>query len=262
MHTKPDSAAADTAEREAQTWAGIAAAVDAITADWDDVPPSEVAVTGFDPRTDLERRTTPWTYAMRSSGLGELCRFAAGLALVEADGWRDDHPQLATRAYEDRRFLLSDRILHWAVPWLDMVGRCSTPHREIAHVARDELLDLADILRPAPLLVEGKEGLHLPGEDSFGSLGDSGLGVLGCGVLLLRATIRSLTDDPERPRTLTTDDLADPEFRETFATLFDVAFARWNGVASRHEGSAQLWLDLAERALATADKVRAGIAGS
>ena len=262
MPTKPDSVAADTAEREAEAWAAVAAAADAITADWDDVPPSEVAVTGFDPRSDLERRTNAWTHSLRSSGLGELCRFAAGLALVEADGWRDDHPQMATRAYEDRRFLLSDRILHWAVPWLDMVGRCSTPHRELAHGARDQLLDVADVLRPAPLLVEGKEGLHLPGEDSFGSLADAGLGVLGCGVLLLRATIRSLTADPARPRSLTEDDLGDPEFRETFATLFDVAAARWQALAGRHEGSSQLWLDLAVRARATAANVRAETIGT
>ncbi|NNF63388.1 MAG: hypothetical protein HKN07_03940 [Acidimicrobiia bacterium] len=254
--------AADTAEQEAGAWAGVAAAADAILSEWDDVPPSEAAVTGFDPGTDLERRTTPWTYSLRSHGLGELCRFAAGLALVEADGWRTDHPQLATRAYEDRRFLLSDRLLHWAVPWLDMVGRCSTPHRELAHGARDQLLDLADVLRPAPLLVEGKEGLHLPGEDSFGSLADSGLGVLGCGVLLLRATVRSLTADPGRTRSLTDDDLADPEFRETFAVLFDVAAGRWKALAGRHEGSAQLWLDLGERANATAARVRAGTISS
>lgn len=256
MPTKPDSPAATAAQLEAELWASLASSANAIASEWDDVPPTEFDVVGFDPTGDLERRTRAWGHILPDLGVAELCRFAAGLALAEADGWRDDHPQLATRAYEDRRFLVSDRILHWAVPWLDMAGRCVPSIRTSALEVRDELLDIADALRPAPVLVAGSEGLHLPGEDSYGPTSDMGLGTLRCGVLLLRATIRSLTGDPQRSRSLLESDLAEDSFRETFATLFDVACARWRGVATLHPGSAQLWLDLAARAERTASAVR------
>ena len=37
--------------------------------------------------------------------------------------------------------LTSDRLIHWAVPWLDAAGRCYPSHRHRAHQARDVLLE-------------------------------------------------------------------------------------------------------------------------
>ena len=56
---------------------------------------------------------------------------------------------------------MADRILPWAVPWLDAV--------DIAEAGSSHalLLELGDRHRPAPALVEG-EGLALPGEDGYG----------------------------------------------------------------------------------------------
>ncbi len=71
-------------------------------------------------------------------------------------------PGVASRACEDRRFLLSDRLIHWLVP-LTYVTKGAGPFR-------DGLLALGDRLRVAPLLT-GDEGLHPPGEDSFGPRG-------------------------------------------------------------------------------------------
>ena len=126
----PDSGSAVAAARvEAEQWIELARRWRRET--WDDVVPSEHAVVGFfDPGSDLDRRARQWSHQFTGYELADLAAFSAGLAAAEADGWETgDHP-LATRAYTARRMLLSDRLLHWAVPWLDAMGRCYPPQRE------------------------------------------------------------------------------------------------------------------------------------
>ena len=124
----------------------------------------EVTVTGFDPYLDLNRRGRWWSHRFPSDRLPDVVAFGVALAAAEGDAWTADDPVVATRAFEDRRFLLSDRLVHWLVP-LTYVTEDAGPFREA-------LLALGDRLRVAPLLT-GDEGLHPPGEDSFGPLTES-----------------------------------------------------------------------------------------
>ena len=64
------------------------------------------------------------------------------------------------------------------------------------------------------------------------------------------ATLRSMGCDPENPDVAALPDLA---------ILFEVSAARWRTVASMHEGSAAIWLDLAARADRTAGLLVAGV---
>ena len=121
----------------------------------------EVDVTGFDPLSDLARRGRWWNHRFPSDHLVDAFAFGIALAQVEVDAWTSDDPVVATRAFEDRRFLFSDRIVHWVVPLTFVVAGSKD--------IRSDLLDLGDRLRPAPLLT-GDEGVHPPGEDSFGPL--------------------------------------------------------------------------------------------
>jgi hypothetical protein len=128
--------------------------------------------------------------------------------------------------------------------------------REEAHGARDMLLEVGDLHRPAPDLGIGSEGLHLPGEDGYGPLAVQGdtagwLASLWSGGVLLRATVRSMTGS-DRERTLTAGDLADPGLRADLASLYGNLAARWRGLAGHHSGTAGVWLDLAARAERTA----------
>ena len=126
---------------------------------------TEHEVTGsYDPGVDLDRRASEWGHSLPSHDLGSLALFAAALAHTEADAWDHGTFDIATRAYEARRFLLGDRIVHWAVPWLLAAG------------SEDDakfLLDLSDEMRVAPVLT-GREGLLLEGEDGFGPLTQTG----------------------------------------------------------------------------------------
>ncbi|MDH4117688.1 MAG: hypothetical protein OEX04_19345 [Acidimicrobiia bacterium] len=137
------------ARTEAEAWAAVATLVG--------TGPTEGSVVGTQVLADLERRARRWGHRFESAGLGELCLFAAGLAVAEAEAWERDDPTVATRAFEDRRFLASDRIVWWAVPW-------ALAHQpEVAEI----LLELGERLRLAPALT-GSEGLVPPGEDAFG----------------------------------------------------------------------------------------------
>ncbi len=248
----PDTGSAATAARdEAEQWIELARRWR--RDDWDDVVPSEHAVVGFfDPGSDLDRRARQWGHQFTGYELAHLASFSAGLAAVEADGWQTGDQALATRAYADRRMLLGDRLLHWAVPWLDAMGRCYPAQREVAFASRDQLLGFGDRLRPAPLLT-GSEGLAPPGEDSFGPTRlDADLGrylrSVWSGLVVLDATVRSLTGLPESA--------IEVGSRADLATLYAVAAARWEGLADRHPGSARLWMDLVHRAERTGAALR------
>lgn len=248
--------AAETARSEAGRWVGLAGFAQAVrTADPDPVP-REVDVTGFDPGEDLTRRARRWGHRFSSFDFEALAGFAAGLAVAEGDAWDDDDPTVATRAFEERRFLFSDRIVHWAVPWADAAGRCHPQVREPAHALRDGLLELGDRMRPAPLLTGG-EGLYPPGEDAFGPLDDGSaietvLGSLHSGVVIFGATARSLFGQ-EHERWFRQDEVA--LLRNDLRTLFENAAGRWRTLAEEHPGTARLWRDLAERAVRTATRL-------
>ncbi len=228
---------------------------------WDDLPPQESSVVRLDdPTADLDRRGAEWGYMFTNYDLADVARFAAGLAQAESEAWADDEPHVATRAYEARRFLLADRLMHWAVPWLDAVGRCYPSLREEAHSSRDVLLALGDRHRPAPVL-SGPEGLHAPGEDGFGpvtvdeSLTERCLS-LWSGAVVMRSTIRSLLADAEAERSLGAALEADT--RRDLAFLYEVTGVRWRGLAREHPGTERLWLDLAARAARTAAEWTSG----
>ncbi|NNL70826.1 MAG: hypothetical protein HKO70_12780 [Acidimicrobiia bacterium] len=258
MPTKSEAAAA--AAREAAIWAELASEwVPERHPDlWDDLPPTEAAVVRFyQPDEDLARRAGYWSYQPARWDLAGLCWFGAALARTEADAWESDDPHVATRAYADRRFLLGDRLLHWAVPWLEAAGRCYGSEREIAGGAEEHLLALGDQMRPAPALSTGTEGLMAPGEDSYGAvaltrpLTDYLLSVWS-GRVVMASTVASLSAGTVATRMIPEDWLAEPDQRMVLSTMYSVAAARWRRLAADHAGSARLWLDLAERADRTA----------
>lgn len=221
---------------------------------WDDRPPTERAVIVFyDPVRDLAKRASNWGYELEGPDLRSLALFAAALARAEAEGWQTGTGDVATRAYEARRFLLADRILHWAVPWLDAAARWFPRFSDSARADRDFLLDLGDDMRVAPIM-PGSEGLVVEGEDSYGRIGrigdrDRWVSSLWSGYLMLWAEWDSISDagrqGPSPKARL--GDLAGDEL----AVLYEVAANRWTELAERHPGSAQMWADLAERARAT-----------
>jgi hypothetical protein len=253
-------AAIAAARAEATQWSEIAShwAGYGDAEHWDDVAPREADVVGFfDPAEDLAKRARSWNHELATLDLSDLARFAAGLALSEADAWRDDHPHVATRAYSDRRFLVGDRILHWAVPWLDTAGRCHPGLQQTAHHDRDLILAIADFHRPAPDLGAGREGMYPPGCDSFGPIEPQGdlaqhLNSVWSGAILMRATIASITGSARDSWGVTADDLVkNSETRDYLTMLYAVRAARWRNLAEAHPGAATLWLDLSERAAAT-----------
>lgn len=130
----------------------------------DDVLPTarEQHVTGYDPRADLDRRARWWGHRFRSDHLSDVVAFGVALAVAEVDAWSGDDPVVSTRAFADRRFLFSDRLVHWTVPLTFVTDGAAELRRE--------LLDLGDRLRPAPRLT-GDEGMYPPGEDSYGPTG-------------------------------------------------------------------------------------------
>jgi hypothetical protein len=241
---------------EARAWSELAGVVAPVERDIEDPAATERDVTGHDPSSDLVRRASRWGFVFGSYGLGDLVGFVAGLASAEAEAWAEDRPHHATRAYEDRRFLVGDRLIHWAVPWLDAAGRCYLEYRWPAHEGRDRLLELGDRLRIAPALT-GREGLVPPGEDAFGPLTDEHplhrtLPTLASGLVIFPSTLASLRGTPVVGREVPRSWLEEPAFRSDLAAVYEVAVGRWSSMANDHPGSARLWLDLAERAARTA----------
>lgn len=248
------SRAAEASRVEVATWTRLAGTWDALP-DHISPRPRELAVTGFDPGADLSRRGARWAASIDPSAPA-LAGFAEALALTEADGWDRDVPDQATRAYEDRRHLVGDRIVHWLVPWLDAVGRCYPELADDAHGSRDELLAIAEDMRIAPALA-GSEGRFLPGEDALGPIEDAGslaerLATLGCGIVITDATVRSLSGGSLTGRDDLPSVVDDPRLAHDLTTYFGIAEARWASTARRWPGSAELWTALAARCRRTA----------
>ena len=255
MPTRPESSfsnAASAAAHEAASWLTIA---DAVPSEWGDVVAGESEVIRFhDPSSDLERRAARWSHRLPDHRLPSLALFAAALAHAESEAWERDEPHLATQAYEDRRFLAGDRIVHWAVPWLDTVGRCYADLRAVAHAARNSLLEIADHLRVAPDL----DGASAPGEDAYGPVAPHttdgpALRSLWSGTVLLDATLRSMTGGTDVEAAI-----ADRDHRTDLSALYWIAGGRWAGMADRHPRSAALWRSLAQRADRTCVALAAG----
>lgn len=200
---------------------------------WRERPPTELAtVVFFDPSDDLDGRAGDWGHRLERHDIAGLARFAAALADTEASAWEQDHPDIATRAYEARRRLVGERIIHWAVPWLDAVGSAFPERNADAHHDRDLLLHIGDEMRVAPEALRA-EGLVVPEQDSFGPVWvdvplDELLLSLWSGLVLFDET------------------------RESLAAVYVSAEQRWQDLAKQHRGSAALWLDLAARAEGTA----------
>ncbi|MEA2002640.1 MAG: hypothetical protein U9N84_12270, partial [Actinomycetota bacterium] len=103
-----EPAAAQTALRESEVWASIAATwhPDLNRDVWDDVPGREAAVIPeVDPVPDLVKRTQRWGYPLGRGDLADLALFAAALAKTEGEAWASGDRSLATRAFEERRYL-------------------------------------------------------------------------------------------------------------------------------------------------------------
>lgn len=226
--------ATERALAEKELWIGLADhwSLEAVPDLWADRSPIEVdVVLYYDPAEDLNRKTREWGHQLPENDLSSLASFAAGLAVAEADGWETGARDIATRAYEARRFLLADRIVHWAVPWLDTVGHGYAIHRRAAHADRDVLLALADEARVAPL-IPGHEGIHVDGEDSYGPIDHL--------VQVLADWSRSLWSGGI---------VLNADSPSELAELFRNAAKRWAELANQHHGSAQLWMDLSQRAM-------------
>lgn len=225
---------------------------------WGDLPATEADVVRyFEPEHDLQRRARYWGYELGTRDLSDLCRFGAALAQVEADAWEGDQPHIATRAYADRRFLLGDRLLHWAVPWLNEAARCYPSEGGLANRSQLTLLELGDQLRPAPALSEGTEGLFAPGEDSYGTLGNPAplhdfILSVWSGRVVMGATLHDLTGSRFGERVVDPTTLASGELATSLQAIFSESATGWRQMAAEHPGSARLWLDMAERASATA----------
>ncbi|MDH3308495.1 MAG: hypothetical protein OEO77_13390 [Acidimicrobiia bacterium] len=229
---------------------------------WSDLPATEAGVVGFfDPSADLQKRMLSWGYPPGALDLADLARFAAGLAQAEATAWQDRRFHVATRAYAERRFLVGDRVLHWAVPWLEAVGRCHPDRRELARTSTVELLSIADDLRPAPAL-SGSEGLVVPGFDGFGPLEpdvpirDFVLS-LWSGSLLLTADISRIRHSNLADRAIDRSWFADRSTRAGLVSHYLAATRRWDLLATEYPGTAQMWRDLSHRAAATARRLTA-----
>jgi hypothetical protein len=255
----PTTPAADSAAADLATWAGIAERwTGEFNPDvWDDLPGSEaLVIPEVSPRDDLERRARRWAYPLRDGDLADTALFAAALARAEVEAWESGDGVLATQAYEERRFLASDRIAPWAVPWLLAVARCFPENRMDATDAAAALLAIGERHRLAPALA-GAEGLHLPDHDGYGPSmspvepGDR-VGSLWGGMVVFRRSLTSLTGEPHEGRIPTERWLADTGFRANLSSWYEVAVARWGRMAELHPGTAGYWLDLARRADHTA----------
>lgn len=218
---------------ELEVWVALADGVESLLDGWDDLRPVEALVVDlWNPAPDLQRRAMAWDHEFATGELPELLLFGAGLALAESQAWEQDRPDVATRALSDRRFLLGDRILHWAVPWLVAVGAAGEE-------VRDGLLGLGDLHRPEPEL-SGNEGLTAPGEDRFGPLNPVPLSSMLVGAVVLESRASAWGTTRHGLRGGVVPDGA-----------FDWLRAHepiWEALRAAHPGSAALWRDLAERA--------------
>lgn len=220
--------AAASAREEAKEWMFIANIGDLLQ-QYAVPSATEVAVTGFDPSEDLDRRTSGWFHRLPDHTVASIARFAAGLASAEAEAWETYDPSVATRALSDRRFLLSDRMMHWAVPWTVSFGSLDLESGPEAVAVVERLLALGDQHRVAPALT-GTEGLYPPGHDSIGPLqAELDTTTVLCGWFFGAGVVE--------------------------ASAFDAAAALWTDLADRHPGSARLWLDYAERARISRNRV-------
>lgn len=267
MHTAPEltsAAAAHSAHSEASTWLEIARAWSARDhpAVWCDVPGAEASVVGlYDPRDDLLGRMKAWGYPSEALDLADLARFAAGLAQAEAEAWTDDRAHVATQAYADRRFLLGDRILHWAVPWLEMVSRWYPESADQAHESRRQLLELGDRHRPAPAM-SGTEGLVVPGFDGLGPL-DSGVTLAELMLSVWSGVVLSIPQLSEMRHTRLIQRVVEPQWLHDtkisghLGSAYRDAARGWDRLTTDHPGSSQLWRDLGHRARQTAARLSA-----
>jgi hypothetical protein len=215
------SSAPENARSEAAEWMFIANIADLLQ-EYAVPEATEVAVTGFDPGSDLDKRTSGWFHRLPDRSLASLARFAAGLAQAEAEAWERDDPSVATRALSDRRFLAGDRMIHWAVPWTVSFGSLDLESGPEAVAVVERLLTLGDQHRVAPALT-GTEGLYPLDNDSIGPLQETlDTTTALCGWFFGAGVVE--------------------------ASAFDAAEALWTDLADRHPGSARLWLDYATRA--------------
>ena len=235
MPTRPEAndPATLAATSEAAAWERIVALIEGT---FPEGGPTEASVVRFhDPRLDLEARAARWGFSPGTGSLVEIARFAGGLALAEAEARRNGDADIALAAFVERRHLVGDRLLHWAVPWLLAV---SAGPQDDAGTAAKTLLELADRLRPVPA-AGGTEGLFPPGEDSYGPV------------------------EPPAPvdqlvRSVWSGMAAfDPgEGPERDGAEFEAVAPMWRRLAADYRGTARLWLDLADRAERTAQLVR------
>jgi hypothetical protein len=229
--------ATETSVEEAARWSELAADWRQQVAPelWAVRPPTERdVVVHFDPFSDLQRKAAAWGHHLENQDVTSLALFAAALARVEADGWSSDVPDLAVRAYEARRLLLADRIIHWAVPWFDAVRRSYPQYQKRAKRDRDFLLTLGDEMRVAPRL-PGREGLVLDGEDSLGPL--------------------DIPSPDGWPRSLWSGDVLLSHVDCDLKRHYENASRWWRKLADRHPGSAQIWMDMGDRARRTSQRV-------
>lgn len=227
--------ASERARAEADHWAEIAgrwkqADVPEL---WADRPPTEKDTVIFhDPSRDIARRTREWGHELENDDLSSLSLFAAGLAVAEERGWEEGTPDVATRAYEARRFLIEDRIVHWAIPWLDAIGHNYVSFAQVAFSDRDLILGFADEAKVAPA-TPGSEGLFVDGEDSYGPI------------------------EPHTSWSEWTDSLwsgvvvVQSDRVANLVALYERSAEKWAGYAAEHPGTAQLWIDLSKRAATT-----------
>jgi len=254
-----DGPAVVAALAEAEAWADLSREwePDRHREVWADVPGRESAVIPeVDPSADLVTRARRWGYDLGRGDLSDVAMFAAALAKMEAESWRLDDPAVATQAYSDRRSLAANRLIPWAVPWVRALARCFPDERRAATVAGATLLAIGDRHKSAPLLT-GREGVVLPGHDGYGPIsrrGDAGdrLGSLWGGTVVFRRSLESMTGASLATRSVDDAWLADEAFRSAVGAWYRIAESRWRALAQQHPGTARYWLDLADRASATA----------
>ena len=235
MPIAPESPAADRVRREAASWLELADIASQI-ADGPRATEASIMKT-YDPGPDLEKRASFWGHRLDDHTVVAISLFAGGLAAAEADAWADDVPDVAARAATERRFLVADRLIHWAVPWL-----YTRPDDSIVHRVLSRLNALSDPLRIAPL-VSGNEGITAPGEDRYGPLPPP---LSPVGSLLIGDVIPYEVVSKERSGSAI-DELSDEE-TVLIRHHLDGAATRWNSLIRTWPGSAALWTDLERRA--------------
>ncbi len=228
-----------TQDEEFELWVEAARSVELMLETWSDLRPSEALVVDlYNPAPDLQRRALRWSHEFRTGELPELLAFGAGLVEAELEASAEDRPDVVAKALNERRFLLGDRILHWAVPWLEAAGPTAEGPLHV-------LLALGDLHRPEPDLT-GNEGLTAPGEDRFGSLGPAPLSSLLCGGVVFESMAVSWGS--------TRSALREGVLPSMAVSWLDRQADRWEEIRAGHPGSAALWRDLGARARQWADQ--------